>query len=212
MKVCLYSRVSTRDQDPELQLVPLRAHAAQRGWEVTCEFVDRGFSGAKERRPALDRLMKGAWAGQFHAVVVWRFDRFARSTKHLITALETFRSIKVGFVSLQEQFDTATPIGQAMFTIIGAMAQLERDIIRERVRAGLDRARARGVRLGRPRVLASPGHVAGLRSAGLSLGAIARQVGCSRSTVRRLLGAASRTDTQDAKLMAPAQREGTAAE
>jgi len=148
MKVCLYGRVSTRDQDPELQLVPLRAHAAQRGWEVTGEFVDRVCSGAKERRPALDRLMKGAWTGQFHAVVVWRFDRFARSTKHLITALETFRSIHVGFVSLQEQFDTSTPIGQAMFTIIGAMAQLERDIIRERVKAGLERARARGTRLG----------------------------------------------------------------
>ncbi len=148
MKVCLYGRVSTGDQDPELlQLVPLRAHAAQRGWEVTGEFVDQGVSGAKERRPALDRLMKGAWTGQFHAVIVWRFDRFARSTKHLVTALETFRSIHVGFVSLQEQFDTSTPIGQAMFTIIGAMAQLERDI-RERLKAGLERARARGTRLG----------------------------------------------------------------
>ncbi len=211
MKVCLYGRVSTRDQDPELQLVPLRAHAAQRGWEVTHEFVDRGFSGAKERRPSLDHLMKAAWTGQFQAVVVWRFDRFARSTKHLITALETFRSINVGFVSLQEQFDTSTPIGQAMFTIIGAMAQLERDIIRERVRAGLDRARARGVQLGRPRVATGPGQVAGLRRTGLSLGAIARRVGCSRSTVRRLLRAASREDAQDAKVKASAQSDGTVA-
>jgi hypothetical protein len=94
---------------------------------VAEEFVDRGVSGAKERRPALDRLMKAAWAGQFQVVLVWRFDRFARSVKHLVAALETFRTLKVGFVSLQEQLDTTTPIGQAMFTIIGAMAQLERD-------------------------------------------------------------------------------------
>jgi len=187
MKVCLYGRVSTRDQDPELQLVPLRAPAAQRGWEVTGEFVDRGFSGAKERRPALDRLMKGAWAGQFHAVVVWRFDRFARSTKHLITALEIFRSIHVGFVSLQEQFDTATPIGQAMFTIIGAMAQLERDIVRERVKAGLAQARMKGVRLGRPKAAATAGEVRHLLARGLSIGEIARHLRCSRATVRRRL-------------------------
>lgn len=134
MKVALYARVSTEAQDSEVQLLALRAHAAQRDWEIVDEFVDRGFSGAKERRPALDRLMKAAWAGQFQAVVVWRFDRFARSVKHLVAALETFRGLNLGFVSMQEQFDTSTPIGQAIFTIIGAMAQLERDIIRERVR------------------------------------------------------------------------------
>ncbi len=196
MKVCLYGRVSTRDQDPELQLVPLRAHAAQRGWEVIHEFVDQGFSGAKERRPALDRLMTGAWTGQFRAVIVWRFDRFARSTKHLITALETFRSIHVGFVSLQEQFDTSTPIGQAMFTIIGAMAQLERDIIRERVKAGLERARTRGVRLGRPAVAVTADQVAQLRRDGLSVGAIGRRLHCSRATVRRRLRPATGMSTE----------------
>src|SRR5215510_2016262 len=148
MKVALYARVSTDGQDPEVQLAALRAHSANRGWQVIEEFVDRGFSGAKERRPALNRLMRAAWAGQFQAVLVWRFDRFARSVKHLVAALETFRTMKVDFISLQEQFDTATPIGQAMLTIIGAMAQLERDIIRERVKAGLEHARARGVRLG----------------------------------------------------------------
>jgi hypothetical protein len=125
--------VSTESQDPEVQLVALRAHAAQRDWQVVEEFVDRGVSGAKERRRALDRLMKAAWAGQFQVVLVWRFDRFARSVKHLVGALETFRSLHVGFVSLQEQLDTATPIGQAMFVIIGAMAQLERDRLVPRV-------------------------------------------------------------------------------
>jgi DNA invertase Pin-like site-specific DNA recombinase len=187
MKVAPYARVSTGDQDPEVQLLALRTHAAQRGWEIVEEFVDRGFSGAKERRPALERLMKAAWAGHFQVVLVWRFDRFARSVKHLVGALETFRSLNVEFVSLQEQLDTATPIGRAMFTIIGAMAQLERDIIRERVKAGLERAKARGIRLGRPRVPVATQELVALRSQGLPVGEIARRLRCSRSTVRRYL-------------------------
>lgn len=192
MKVALYARVSTDGQDPEVQLAALRTHATARGWHIVEEFVDRGYSGAKERRPALDRMIKAAWAGQFQAVAVWRFDRFARSVKHLITALEQFRSLNVGFVSLQEQFDTSTPIGLAMFTIIGAMAQLERDIIRERVKAGLDAARARGVRLGRPVNAAQPDAVARLHAEGLSFGTIARRLHCSRSTARRRLREAHR--------------------
>lgn|SRR5262245_14179384 len=189
MKVCLYGRVSTGEQDPEVQLAALRSHAAHRDWQVVAEFVDVGVSGIKERRPALDRLLKAAWAGAFQAVLVWRFDRFARSVKHLVTALETFRSLNIGFVSLQEQLDTSTPIGQAMFTIIGAMAQLERDIIRERVKAGLDRAKARGIRLGRPRATVAAHELATLRTQGLSLGEIASRLRCSRSTVRRYLAA-----------------------
>ncbi|TSA01618.1 MAG: recombinase family protein, partial [Nitrospiraceae bacterium] len=125
MKIALYARGSTKGQDPEVQLEPLRALATQRGWTIVEEFVDHGYSGAKERRPALDRLIKAAWTGAFQAVLVWRFDRFARSVKHLLTALEQFRSLKINFISLQEQFDTSTPIGHVMFTIIGAMAQLE---------------------------------------------------------------------------------------
>jgi DNA invertase Pin-like site-specific DNA recombinase len=185
VKVAFYARVSTESQDPEVQLQAIRSHAVNRGWEIVEEFVDKGFSGAKERRPALDRLMQAAWAGKFQAVLVWRFDRFARSVKHLITALEAFRTLKIHFISLQEQFDTSTPIGLAMFTIIGAMAQLERDIIRERVKAGLDRAKARGVRLGRPQATARPDQVSMLRQEGLSLQDIAKKLHCSRSTVRR---------------------------
>ena len=190
MKVALYARVSTDGQDPEVQLAALRAHVANRAWQIVEEFVDRGFSGAKQRRPALDRLMRATWAGQFQGVLVWRFDRFARSVKHLVTALDTFRTLRVDFISLQEQFDTATPIGQAMFTIIGAMAQLEPDIIRERVKAGLAHAKARGVRLGRPAVIIATTQLLRLKSEGLSLGEIARRVRCSRSTVRRRLRAA----------------------
>ncbi len=185
LKVALYGRVSTDGQDPEVQLSALRLHASNRGWEIVEEYVDKGFSGAKERRPALDRLMKEAWVGKFQAVLVWRFDRFARSVKNLISALEIFRTLKIDFVSLQEQFDTSTPIGQAMFTIIGVMAQLERDIIRERVKAGLERARAKGVRLGRPTAEAQSDQVKVLREQGLSLGEIPQRLKCSRSTVRR---------------------------
>jgi DNA invertase Pin-like site-specific DNA recombinase len=185
MKVALYARVSTEGQNPEAQLAALRSHVANRGWEIVEEFVDRGYSGAKERRPALDRMLKAAWAGKFQTVLVWRFDRFARSVKHLITALEQFRHLNINFISLQEQFDTSTPIGQAMFTIIGAMAQLERDIIRERVKAGLDRARAQGIRLGRPSAEADPDQIFLLKQQGLSLKEIADQLHCSRSTVRR---------------------------
>ncbi len=191
MKVALYARVSTHDrQDTEVQLEPLRSHAQNRGWEIAAEFVDKGISGSKDKRPALDRLMKAAWHGEFQKVLVWRFDRFARSVKHLITALENFRTLNIDFVSLQEQFDTSTPIGHAMFTIIGAMAQLERDIIRERVKAGLDRARALGKRLGRPIVQAKPEQVLVLRKEGLSLQEIAYRLKCSRSTARRRINEA----------------------
>ncbi len=187
MKIVLYARVSTDGQDPEVQLAALRTHVLQRGWEIVEEFVDHGFSGAKERRPALDRLMRAMWTGRFQAVLVWRFDRFARSVKHLLAALEQFRSLNVHFISLQEQFDTSTPIGHAMFTIIGAMAQLERDIIRERVKAGLAQARAKGVRLGRPTVRIDCAEVALLQGHGCSLPDIARRLHCSRSTVKRRL-------------------------
>jgi DNA invertase Pin-like site-specific DNA recombinase len=187
MNVALYARVSTDGQDPELQLAALRAHAVNRGWVITGEFIDQGYSWAREKRPALERLMKTAWAGGLQAVLVWRFDRFARSVKHLIKALEEFRSLNLNFISLQEQFDTSTPIGQAMFTIIGVMAQLERDIIRERVRAGLAVAKARGRRLGRPSVRVNQEELRSLQTGGLSLHEMARQLRCSRSTIRRRL-------------------------
>jgi DNA invertase Pin-like site-specific DNA recombinase len=191
VKVGLYARVSTSEQTTENQILALRAHAQQRGWQVAEEFVDDGVSGAKESRPALDRLMKAAWAGKFQTVLVWRFDRFARSTKHLVTALDTFRSLGVAFISLTEQVDTSTPLGQAMFTIISAMAQLERDVIRERVKLGLARAKASGVRLGPPMVAVDLPRARALLAEGRSLRTVAKTMGIAMETLRRHVSAAN---------------------
>jgi len=126
-------------QDPEAQLQPLREMCRSRGWTISREYVDQGFSGAKESRPALDELMRDVERGYryFDAICVWKFDRFARSTKHLLRALETFQSLKIGFVSLTESVDTATPYGKLVFTILAAVAELERSLIAERIRNGM---------------------------------------------------------------------------
>src|SRR6267378_8139801 len=147
----LYSRVSTNNgQDPQVQLRELREYCRRRGWKVAGDYVDVGISGAKERRPELDRLMGDAHRRRFDAVVVWKFDRFARSVSHLLRALETFKAQGIEFVSFSEQMDTSTPAGKMVFTVLGAVAELERSLIVERVRAGVRNARAKGKRLGRP--------------------------------------------------------------
>jgi DNA invertase Pin-like site-specific DNA recombinase len=149
MTAALYARVSTPDQTTENQLIELRRYAEARGWDAV-EYVDHGVSGAKARRPALDRLIKAARAGQVGAVVVWKLDRLGRSTSHLLATIEEFAALGVQFVSTTEAFDTATPQGKLMMTMIGAFATFERTMIVERVNAGLRRARAAGATLGRP--------------------------------------------------------------
>ena len=168
-RVSLYARVSTlHDQNPEMQLRELREYAQRRGWEITAEYVDRGISGSKDSRPELNRLMADAHRRSFDAVVVWRFDRFARSVSHLLRALETFKALGVEFVSLSEQVDTTTPTGKMIFTVLGAVAELERSLIVERVRAGVRNAKAKGERLGRPSLVIDAQKIAALRSAGAS--------------------------------------------
>ncbi len=159
----------------------------ERGWELFNEYADNGISGTKDSRPALNELMNDAKKRRFDTVLVWRFDRFARSTKHLILALEEFRGLGIDFVSYQENIDTSSPLGSAIFTIISAVAQLERDIIAERVKAGLRRAKENGKKLGRPRVGVDPKQISELRSQGLSLRLIARETGISRTTVSEIL-------------------------
>ena len=144
-RVAIYARVSTSDQSTDAQLLDLRHYIFHRGWRIFCEYCDSGISGSRDSRPALNQLMGDARKRRFDVVLVWRFDRFARSTKHLILALEEFRNLGIDFVSYQENVDTSSPLGGAIFTIISAVAQLERDIIADRVKAGLRRARAQGV-------------------------------------------------------------------
>jgi DNA invertase Pin-like site-specific DNA recombinase len=148
--VGIYSRVSTNGQDPRMQTAELREYCRNRGWTIVDEYVDKGISGAKDSRPELDRLMKDAHRRKFSRVAVWKFDRFARSVSHLLRSLETFAALGIEFVSLSEQIDTGTPAGKLVFTVLGAVAELERSLIGERVRAGLRNAKARGKRLGRP--------------------------------------------------------------
>jgi DNA invertase Pin-like site-specific DNA recombinase len=186
-RVALYARVSTKDQSCDMQLRDLRAYCASRGFSQVSEYVDIGESGAKDSRPELNRLMDQARKRQIDAVLVWRFDRFARSTKHLLLALEEFRSKGIQFVSYQENMDTGSPLGQALFTIVAAVAQLERDLIRERVCAGIRNARAAGKSLGRPRRIVDSDVIARLRSEGASIRQISRGLGIGYGTVRTRL-------------------------
>ena len=179
----IYARVSTTDQSIEPQLLDLRQYARQRGWKIFREYGDTGISGTKDSRPALNELMNDARKRRFDVVLVWRFDRFARSTKHLVLALEEFRNLGIDFVSYQENIDTSSPLGAAIFTIISAVAQLERDIIAERVKAGLRRAKERGKRLGRPRVAVDVEKADQLRTRGFSLREVARLLHVSKSTL-----------------------------
>ena len=186
-RVAIYARVSTRDQNCELQLADLEAMATARGFEVAGRYVDQGISGAKERRPELDKLMADARRGKFQTVAVWKFDRFARSLKHLISSLEEFQALGVAFISYREAVDTSTPAGKMLFSVIGAMAEFERELIRERVAAGLARARAKGVRLGRPRAEFDLARARELRHQGLSLRRTAERLGVNKDTLRAAL-------------------------
>ena len=189
MKAAIYARVSTANsgQDPEVQLRELREYCQRRGWKLTGEYVDTGISGATEKRPQLDKLMADAHRRRFDAVVVWKFDRFARSVSHLLRALETFKALGIEFVSLSEQVDTSTPTGRMIFTVLGAVAELERSLIAERVRAGLRNARAKGKRLGRPRMNVDAARIARLRRTGASWAEISAQLGIGATTARRVV-------------------------
>ena len=189
MRAAIYARVSTigQGQSPEMQLRELREYCERRGWQIAGEYVDAGVSGAKDSRPELNRLLADAHRRRFDAVVVWKFDRFARSVSHLLRALETFNSLGVAFVSLSEQIDTSTPTGKMIFTVLGAVAELERSLIAERVRAGLRNARAKGRRLGRPPASLDTLRMARLRAQGCSIREIAKALGVSRSLVHKTL-------------------------
>lgn len=187
MRVGIYARVSTDEQSPEMQLAESRDYCQRRGLEVVGEYVDHGISGAREHRPQLDRLVSDAHQRRFDAVLVWKLDRFGRSLKHLVNALAEFEALGITFISLRDNLDLSTPSGRLMFQIIGAMAEFERALIRERVKAGIFHARARGKRIGRPKALVDCQAVNGLRAEGKSLRTIAAMLGVPVARVRRVL-------------------------
>jgi DNA invertase Pin-like site-specific DNA recombinase len=175
-----------------MQLRDLRAYCAARQLTIAREYVDAGVSGTKDSRPQLDLMMADVRKRKLDVVLCWRFDRVARSTRHLLLALEEFRALGVGFISYQENIDTGTPLGQAIFTIIAAVAQLERDLICERVTAGIRNARAKGKRLGRPTRYVDIDRVAELQAAGKSLRQIATALNVGYGTVRDRLQSSER--------------------
>lgn len=194
-RIALYCRVSTTDQSTGTQLEDLRRYARVKGLPIHAEYIDAGISGATAKRPALDRLMDDAKMRCFDTVLVWRFDRFARSTSHLLTALAEFRSLGIDFLSYHENLDTSTAMGSAMVTIVAAIAELERSIIRERVTAGVQRAmRTRKLAMrtwgrvpveqAQPETLAK---ILQLRKDGLGYQRIGKAVGLSSATVRNVL-------------------------
>ena len=186
-KAALYARVSTNNghQNPEMQLNERRSYCERRGLEIAGEYVDNGVSGAQERRPQLDRLLADCRRRLVDAVVVYRYDRFARSLRQLVNALEEFRSLGIDFISLHEGVDTSTPNGRLVFWIFGSIAEFERELIRDRVRSGLAAAKAKGKRLGRPRRVVDSSKIARLRAQGLSWAAITKATGVTKGTAQR---------------------------
>ena len=185
-RAVLYMRVSTVDQHPETQLHDLRQLAGQRGYEIVAEYTDR-ISRAKARRPGLDKMMKEARRGRFDIVLVWASDRIARSVKHFLEILDELNRLNIEFVSFREQIDTGGPLGRAVVVIIGAIAELERNLIIERVRAGMRRARLEGRHIGRRPLDLDSHAIRAAHAQGMSLSQIAKAHSVSRTTVHRVL-------------------------
>jgi DNA invertase Pin-like site-specific DNA recombinase len=189
IRAALYARISTLNhgQDPEVQLGEVREFCKRRGFTVAHEYVDKGISGSRERRPALDKLLADCRKRLVDAVVVYRYDRFARSLRQLVNALEEFRSLGIDFISIHEGVDTSTPNGRLVFGIFASIAEFERDLIRDRVRSGMAAAKAKGKRIGRPKVAVDTLRIASLRREGHSWAEVTRTTGVSKGTAQRAM-------------------------
>lgn len=187
MKVAIYTRVSSSDQSTEMQIRVLREYCQARGFTIYREYTDHGISGTKCSRPSLDELLNDTRKKLFDVVLVYRFDRFARSSKQLITSLEEFNHLGIDFISYQENIDTSSPLGKAIFTIVSAMAELERNIIVERIKTGLYNAKKNGKQLGRPKAQLDLNQARALKQEGYSIRSIAQKMNISKSTVAKYL-------------------------
>src|SRR6516225_4317425 len=182
-RAAVYARVSTHNgQNPEMQLEEVRQYCQRREWTIVREYVDKGVCGAKERRPSLDQLLTDCRKRAVDCVVVYRYDRFARSLRQLVNALEDFRALGIDFISLHEGVDTSTPNGRLVFGIFASIAEFERELIRDRVRSGLAAARRKGKRLGRPRVAVDTVKIRNLRAEGVSWPVVAANLGVGVGT------------------------------
>ena len=187
-RVALYVRVSTTDQDVGMQIDELRQVAHQRGWHISSEYVDEGVSGAKTSRPSLDSMMKDARLGRFDLVVVWKLDRLGRSLQHLLRLLDELQGYGVGFVSLRDSgIDTTNPQGRLLLQLLGAFSEFERALIQERVKAGLLRAKGRGIKLGRPERDVDVARARQMLSEGRTQRQISMALRIPRTTLRRAL-------------------------
>jgi DNA invertase Pin-like site-specific DNA recombinase len=192
MRTAIYARVSTLDQHPETQLLDLRLLAEQRGLTIVREFIDHGVSGVRVSRPALDEMMAAAHRRDFDVVLVWAADRLARSVRHFLEVLDTLHHLGIEFISRREALDTGGPLGRAVVIIVSAVAELERNLIIERVRAGMRRAQLQGRHIGRPRLAVDRPALLSDRARGRSLAELATAYRISRSSVCRILRSASR--------------------
>lgn len=210
-RAVVYARVSTLDQNCDTQLLDLRQLAEQRGLTILEEFVDHGISGARAKRPGLDRLLGDARRGKFDVLVVWSFDRMARSVRHLIELLDELTKLNIEFISFREAIDTAGPLGRALIVIIGAIAELERNLIIERVRAGMRRARLEGRHIGRKPLELDREAIVRDRERGRSLSELARTYRTSRATIRRVLATVPKGVAQSTSQLKENRRPETAA-
>jgi DNA invertase Pin-like site-specific DNA recombinase len=187
VKAALYCRVSTTaGQSVEMQLRDLRQLAEQRGFEIVTEFCDEGVSGSCDSRPQLDRMLQDAQRGKFQAILIWRLDRLGRSLQHLVRLFENFRAWNVALISFGEGLDFSTSMGKLFYQLSGAFAEFERDCIRDRVRAGMRNARAKGRHIGRPRAVVDVARIGQLSALGTPWAKIGRTVGVSARTVKRI--------------------------
>ena len=199
MRAAIYCRVSTLDQNPQSQLLDLQQLAAQRAFEIIKVYTDHGVSGTRTRRPALDEMLADARRGRFEVLLIWSCDRIARSTRHLLEVLDELSRLQIQFVSFREALDTSGALGRAVTVIIGAIAELERSLIIERVRAGMRRAKLEGRHIGRKPLDLDTTAIIGDRAKGLSLRQVAKSHQISTATVRRVLGAHQAGVPMDAK-------------
>jgi DNA invertase Pin-like site-specific DNA recombinase len=209
-RAALYCRVSTVDQHPETQLNELRQFAANRGFQVVGEYTDHGYCGARARRPELDRMMGDAQRHKFDVLLVWACDRLARSTKHLLQTIDELNGMGIQFLSQREAIDTEGPLGRAILVIVSAMAELERCIIIERVKAGMRRARLEGRQIGRARLDVNREQVIRDRRSGMSLTQVAKKHTISRASVCRLMKDANDSPNPEAPVFAVPEQASAA--